>query len=147
MKNGEVANGLKFDEGIKAVQKLYGRKGYLTLGLKPTAVFDDQAHKVEYRIALTEGPQFRMGNLIVKGLPDNQTNLLRGKWEMLKGDIFDAGYEEDFFRTTFRDVFRTISEERLTQGKLRPEVATTMRLNRAELTVDVTIEFSEKKEQ
>jgi len=147
MKNGEVANGLKFDQGIKAVQKLYGRKGYLTLGLKPTAVFDDQAHKVEYRIALTEGPQFRMGNLIVKGLPDNQTNLLRGKWEMLKGDIFDAGYEEDFFKTTFRDVFRTISEERLTQGKPRPEVSTNMRLNRAELTVDVTIEFSEKKEQ
>ena len=147
MKAGEVANGLKFDQGIKAVQKLYGRKGYLTLGLKPTAVFDDQAHKVEFRMALTEGPQFRMGNLIVKGLPDNQTNLLRGKWEILKGDIYDAGYEEDFFKTAFREVFRTILEERQSQGKPRPEVATNVRINRAELTVDVTIEFSEKKEQ
>lgn len=145
MKTGEVANGLKFDKGVEAVRKLYGRKGYIMLGLKPTAVFDDQASKVAYRIEVKEGPQYRMGNLIVKGLPDNQTNYLRGKWEMLKGDVYDGGYAEDFLKNTFRDVYRKIVEERQTQGKPRPEFTTEAKLNRTELTVDVTFEFSDKK--
>jgi len=147
MKPGEVANGLKLDQGVDAVRKLYGRKGYLALGLKSIAVFDDQASKVQFRIEVKEGPQYRMGNLIVKGLPDNQTNYLRGKWEMLKGDIYDAGYADEFFKNAFREVFRKIVEERQTQGKPRPEVATNVRLNKADLTVDVTFEFSEKKDQ
>lgn len=147
MKPGEAANGLKFDRGLAAVRKLYGRKGYLALSLSPTAVFDDPAQKVEFRIELKEGPQYRMGNLIVKGLPDNQTNYLRGKWEMLKGDVYDAGYAEEFFKTAFRDIYRKIVEERQTQGKPRPEVSTSERHNRADLTVDVTFEFSEKKDQ
>lgn len=147
MKPGEIANGLKFDKGLDVVRKLYGRKGYLALSLRPTAVFDDPAHRVEFRIEVKEGPQYRMGNLIVKGLPDNQTNYLRGKWEMLKGDIYDAGYAEDFFKTAFRDIYRKIVEERQTQGKPKPEVSTSERPNRVDLTVDVTFEFTEKKDQ
>ena len=147
MKPGEIANGLKFDKGMEAVSTLYGRKGYLQLGVKPTAVFDDPASKVAFRIELKEGPQYRMGNLIVKGLPDNQTNYLRGKWEMLKGDVYDAGYAKEFFKNAFRDVFRKIVEERQTQGKPRPEVDIKEQPNRANLTVDVTFEFTEKKEQ
>ena len=147
MKPAEVANGLKFDKGLEAVRKLYGRKGYLQLGVKPTAVFDDAASKVAFRMEVKEGPQYRMGNLIVKGLPDNQTNYLRGKWEMLKGDVYDAGYAEEFFKNAFRDVYRKIAEERQAQGKPRPEVSTSEKPNRADLTVDVTFEFTEKKEQ
>ena len=146
MKPGEVANGLKIDKGLEAARKLYGRKGYLQLGLKPTAVFDDPARKVAFRIEVKEGPQYRMGNLIVKGLPDNQTNFLRGKWEMLKGDVYDAGYAEEFFKNAFRDVYRKIVEERQTQRKPKPEVNISERPNRSELTVDVTFEFTEKKE-
>ena len=147
MKPGEIANGLKLDKGLEAVRKVYGRKGYLQLGLKPTAVFDDPARKVAFRIEVKEGPQYRMGNLIVKGLPDNQTNFLRGKWEMLKGDVYDAGYAEDFFKNAFRDIFRKIVEERQGQGKQRPEVSTRERPNRTDLTVDVIFEFTDKKEQ
>ena len=146
MKPGEVANGLKFDKGLQAVTKVYGRKGYIEGGLKATAVYDDGASKVAFRIEVKEGPQYRMGNLIVKGLPDNQTNYLRGKWEMLKGDVYDAGYAADFFKNAFRDVFRSIVEERQVQGKPKPEVTTSERPNRAALTVDVTFEFTEKKE-
>lgn len=147
MKAGEVANGLKFDEGLAAVSMLYGRKGYLELSVKPTAVFDDPASKVAFRIEVKEGPQYRMGNLIVKGLPDNHTNYLRGKWEMLKGDVYDAAYAKDFFKNAFRDVYRKIAEERQAQGKPGPEVATSERPNRTELTVDVTFEFTEKKKE
>jgi len=147
MEPGEVANGIKFDKGLEAVRQLYGRKGYLTASLKPIAVFDDQARKVEFRIDVKEGPQYRMGNIIVKGLPDNQTNYLRGKWEILKNDVYDAGYYQDFLKSTFREILRTIVEERQAQGKPRPEVSTNQQLNRATLTVDVTFEFTEKKEQ
>jgi len=147
MRAGEVANGLKFDAGLIAAAKLYGRQGYIEVSLRPTAVYDDEAHKVAFRIAVKEGPQYRMGNIFVKGLPDNQTNYLRGKWEMLKGDVYDAGYAENFFKHTLGEIYKKIVEERQTQGKPRPEVSISDRPNRATLTVDITFEFSEKKEQ
>lgn len=147
MQPGTVANGKYFDRGIEAVAALYGSKGYLQLELKPTAVFDDSAGKVAYRIEVKEGPQYRMGLLIVKGLPDNQTNFLRGKWEMLKGDVYDAGYAKEFFKHAFQEVNRKITEERQLQGKSKLDVAPPReQRNRAELTVDVTFEFAEKKE-
>jgi outer membrane protein assembly factor BamA len=147
MKPGVVANGKWFDQGLEAVDALYGSKGYLQLELKPTAVFDDQASKVSYRIEVKEGPQYHMGLLVVKGLPDNQTNYLRGKWEMLKGDVYDAGYAKEFFKHAFQEVNRKITEERQLQGKPRLDVAPPREeINRADLTVNVTFEFAEKKE-
>lgn len=147
MTPGEVANGLKIDDGLAAAARLYGRKGYLQLSVKPTAVFDDAARKVSFRMEVKEGPQYHMGNLIVKGLPDNQTNYLRGKWEMLKGDVYDAAYAADFFKNAFSDILRKIVEERQTQGKPKPEINLSEHPNRNDLTVDVFFEFTEKKEQ
>jgi FKBP-type peptidyl-prolyl cis-trans isomerase (trigger factor) len=65
---------------------------------------------------------------------------------MLKGDVYDAGYAEDFFQKSFPDVFRKIVEERQTQGKQKPKVAISERPNKADLTVDVTFEFTEPKD-
>ncbi|MCA1557337.1 MAG: hypothetical protein LC731_02215, partial [Acidobacteria bacterium] len=67
MKAGEVANGVKFSEGLKAVREAYGKRGYLTLRLKPEPDFDDANKSVSYRIGITEGPQFRMGQFVVNG--------------------------------------------------------------------------------
>ena len=142
MKTGEVANGLQFDKGTMAVQKAYGRKGYITAALRPRPEFDDAGNKVVYRIDVKEGPQYRMGNLIIKGFPDNIANFLRGKFEMRPGDIYDQGYVEDFLSGPFRDVMRKLAEERQAQGKTPPkDVGTDAKPNGLDLTVDLTIEL------
>lgn len=142
MKSGEVANGLKFDKGALAVQKAYGRRGYITAALRSRPEFDDAGEKVLYRIEVREGPQYRMGTLIIKGFPDNIANFLRGKFEMRPGDVYDQGYVEEFFKGPFRDIMRTLAEERVAQGKTLPKnVGTDAKPNRSSLAVDLTIEL------
>ena len=141
MKSGEVANGLKVDKGIIAVRKTYGRKGYIASLLRPRPEFDDVAGKVTFRIDVKEGSQYRMGNLIVKGFSENTANLLREKWTLRNGEIFDEGYVEEFFKTAFRDVMRKVSEERQAQGKPAPKLGGRNQPNKNTLTVDVIIEI------
>src|SRR2546422_4965728 len=144
MKSGEVANGFKFDKGIVAVHKAYGRKGYIAVSLRPQPDFDDAARKVTYRLEVKEGPQFHMGNLIIKGFSQSLGNYLRGKWEMKAGEVYDQGYAEDFFKNEFREVMRKVAEERQAQGKPVPrKVSTIATPDKNTLTVDVTFELGD----
>ena len=144
MKSGEIANGIKFDKGIAAVMKAYGRKGYLGAFVRPQSDFDDAARSVTYRLDIKEGPQYRMGNLIITGFSENLGNYLRGKWEMKRGDVYDAGYADEFFEKDFKDIMRKVVEERQEQGRPAPKkVSSIGRPSRDTLTVDVTFELGD----
>lgn len=144
MKSGEIANGIKFDQGIASILKAYGRKGYLEASVRPQPDFDDAARKVTFRLDLKEGPQYHMGILNVKGFSDNLGNYLRGKWELLRNDVYDQGYVDEFMKTAFTDIRRKIDEERQSQGRAAPKkVNTLIRPNRETLTVDITFELED----
>lgn len=144
MKSGEIANGINFDKGIAAALQAYARKGYLTASVHPQAEFDDNERKVAYQMAVKEGPQYHMGNLIVKGFSDNLGNYLRGKWEMRRGDVYDRGYAEEFFKKDFREIMRKVAEERQEQGRPTPKkVSTEEHPHKDTLTVDVTFEIGD----
>ena len=91
MKQGDVANGLKFDKGVMAVMKAYGRQGYLDVRVRPAPEFDDSAQKVTYKIEVREGPQYRMGSLSFKGLTERDAKALRDAWRLRRGEVFDQG--------------------------------------------------------
>ena len=96
MKDGEVADGTKIDRGIRAVTTAYGRKGYLTARLAPTPQFEDLSHTVVFAIQIVEGPQFRMGELAITGVPEATERRLRECWKLKAGGVYDAGYATDF---------------------------------------------------
>jgi outer membrane protein assembly factor BamA len=142
MKLGEVANGLKFDEGMIAVRKGYGRKGFISTAQRSNPEFDDAARKVTYRIAIKEGPQYHMGNLIIKGFPDSAAKMLRETWALKAGDVYDQGYPKEFFDKSLGEVMKKVIEESRAQGKKGvPKFQSRERPNRDTLTVDVTIEL------
>ncbi|HXD34006.1 MAG TPA: POTRA domain-containing protein [Pyrinomonadaceae bacterium] len=144
MKSGEIANGIKIDNGIAAILKAYGRKGHLEASVRPQTDFDDGARRVTYRLDVKEGPQYRMGTLNLIGFSDNLGNYLRGKWVLLRNDVYDQGYFEDFMKNEFREILRKVGEERQSQGKAAPKkVNTRIRPNRETLTVDITFELED----
>lgn len=131
MKNGDVADGLKFDNGIKSVVTAYGRQGYVQVRLTPAVNFDDVAQKVSVTMSLNEGSQFRMGQLIFTGVSESDVKKLRDKWKLKTGDVYDVGYLEEFSRLFY-------------EGKLGIRAATIdprVNANSQMLTVDVTISF------
>ena len=143
IKQGDVANGLKFDKGVMAVMKAYGRQGYLDVRVRPAPEFDDSAQKVTYKIEVREGPQYRMGSLSFKGLTERDAKALRDAWRLRRGEVFDQGYiGEVFFRKDVGNAMQSLFEERRAVGKPPPQLDTKLNPNKETLTVDVTLELT-----
>ena len=111
-KPGEVANGIKFDKGIIDVMKAYGRQGHLEARVRPKPEFDDSAQKVTYKIEVLEGPQYRMGSLLFKGLSERDAKALRDAWKLRRGEIFDQGYLKEFYENEVGHALQRLFEQR-----------------------------------
>ncbi|MDQ5844300.1 MAG: hypothetical protein M3539_03310 [Acidobacteriota bacterium] len=143
MKNGEVANGIKVDKGLLEVAKTYGHSGHLEAASKPVPEFDDAASLVTYRIEVREGPQYKMGNLVIKGVSEAEAKALQDKWKLKTGEVFNSAYLENFIKTDAREELRRIFLARQAVGKTPPRIDNDTKANRQTLTADVTIEFKD----
>lgn len=141
VKTGDVANGLKFDKGLMAVRKAYLSQGFLEVVIQPVPEFDDSTQKAAYKIAVDEGPQYRMGSLTYSGLVDREARALRDAWRLRRGEAFDQSYVDEFFRTDGLAAMARILEERKLSGQKPPRLGYRMKPNKETLTVDVTLEL------
>ena len=141
MKPGEVANGKMFDKGLNEVKKAYGKHGHIQADMNPTPEFDDAGTKVTFKIAVNEGPQYRMGTVEFKGFTPVDAALLAEKWTLKSGDVYDQSYAAHFFRVDGDEILSRIAKERQSQGKPVPNLSTQEKPNRQTLTVDLTIEL------
>ncbi len=98
MKAGELANGKKIEDGWDAVRKAYAKCGYFESSLRPEPVMEEDNKAVHYRVAVTEGPQYRMGSFVVTGLPPAAVEKLKKKWRLKEGDVFDQTAAADFMK-------------------------------------------------
>lgn len=143
MTSGEVASGLKIDKGLVNARKAYAHQGYLTASFRDQAEFDDVERRVTFKINVSEGPQFRMGNLVIKGFSEGEERFIREKWRLESGDVFDQSYFEEFLKTSFRTALNSVGQRFLAEGKEPPrEVKASPRLDRRRLTVDVVFDIS-----
>ncbi|MBD0371549.1 MAG: hypothetical protein ICV60_11980 [Pyrinomonadaceae bacterium] len=134
MKAGEVANGVKFADGLKAVRAAYGKRGFLALRLNPSPDFDDANRRVSYRIGVTEGPQYRMGTLVINGLSEADAERLKSRWQLQPGQIYDASYLKSFLAKARMEIMSALSSG-------RKGIGTEEKSDRQKLTVDVIITF------
>jgi outer membrane protein assembly factor BamA len=95
-KVGQPANTLQLNDDLRAVQGLYGSRGYVTATIKVTAQFDDAARSVAYQLDVSEGSLYHMGELEFRGIDNNLTARLRAAWKLRPGDIYDATYLKEF---------------------------------------------------
>jgi outer membrane protein assembly factor BamA len=133
MKPGELANGKKIDKSIMSVSRAYGRKGYLAVRLKPSPNFADDAPIVTYHFAVQEGQQYHMGALNILGLPDADADRLKAKWKLKPGDVYDAGYVQEFVQGAMRELVKP--------GGKPLKLETSVNPNQEKLTADVTLTF------
>ncbi len=144
MRAGAVADGLKIEEGLKAVERLYGRKGYLTARVKGEPVFDDENRRVSYRVAVTEGPRYTMGTLFIKGLPEADADYLKERWKLKQGAVYDNTYMKEFVEKEIGAfISRAMQTGRIKLSSKPPKVESALKLNEQALNVDVTIELKE----
>lgn len=96
MKANDIANARKIDDGWEAVKKLYSKSGYIEAKLLPEPVFQEDTRQVHYRVTVTEGPQYHMGNFQVSGMQPAVADRVRNRWRLKPGDVFDGSYPGEF---------------------------------------------------
>jgi outer membrane protein assembly factor BamA len=141
MKVGEVANGKKFDKGKHEVEKTYGKQGYIQAHLNSVPEFDDATQRVTFKIAVSEGPQFRMGTIEFQGFSEADRRVLVESWKLKTGDVYDASYIERFFREDGRPVLSRIFQARRSTADREAPFDSRATPDRKSLTVNVVIEL------
>lgn len=96
MKVGEVASGLQLKKGLEAIDKAYGRKGHLAVGIESRPIFEAESGQVSFQFRIDEGDEYRMGGLHILGVPAGEEKRLREKWELKSGQVFDSSYLQHF---------------------------------------------------
>jgi outer membrane protein insertion porin family len=133
LKPGDVADGLKIDAGLQAAYIVYQKLGRVETQILPKPVFDDVNRRVTLNVEITEGPQFRMGNFIVKGLPEKDVLRLQERWTLKPGDIYDGTYLGDFIKKLVADKLILPDLAKLLKTEQKPD--------RQRMVIDVIIDF------
>jgi outer membrane protein insertion porin family len=95
---GDVADGTKIDALWRDIESEFTKRGYLDAKLDPQPDFDDNAHRVSYRVNIAEGPQYRMGEMVITGLSLDAEKRLQKTWQLAPGQIFDDSYFEKLLK-------------------------------------------------
>lgn len=137
MKRDEIANALKVAANFDAVRKAYGRKGHLAPTFSAAPDFDDATRRVTYRFKVSEGPQYRMGELTINGLSERDTNDLRVRWGLQSREVYDAAYVDEFIKKNVPEFVKdALRDGRKLDGL---KIESSVRLNPEKQTVDVTL--------
>lgn len=137
MKPGDIADGNKIEDLWQKVEGQYGKRGYLDMKMTEEPTYDDAAHQISYRVNITEGPQYRMGDMIITGLSLDAEKRLRQAWQIAPGQVFDDGYYESHVKILSkpsRDIFGDLPVHYNEFGHL-------LRPDTARHTVDVLLDF------
>jgi outer membrane protein assembly factor BamA len=105
LKPGGPADGMAIEAAWVRVAEAYDKIGYLDAAVNARAEFDDKAARVSYAAVITEGPQYRMGRLILTGLSTEGERRIRNAWKIQPGTIFDQTIYEDFLANGIKEAF------------------------------------------
>ena len=92
IKPGELADGMRLAASWQQIELEYGHRGYLDAKVTPVPQFNDSNSTVAYSVKITEGPQYRMGQLVVTGLSVDAERRLRNAWRLAPGQVFDKTF-------------------------------------------------------
>lgn len=91
-----VADGMALQAAWQAASRAYSHIGYLDAQVEARPQFDDANSRVTYAVKITEGQQYKMGQLVVTGLSLDGEKRLRQAWALESGAVFDQAYFESF---------------------------------------------------
>jgi outer membrane protein assembly factor BamA len=134
LRRGDRADGMKIDATWQAVRDAYAAHGYLDAKLHVSPEFDDASKRVTYSVALTQGPQYRMGKLILSGLSVEGERRVRAAWKIPPGEVFDKSEYDVFISNGISQALSGIPFHYEKLGRFIQEDAQTN-------TVDVLIDF------
>jgi hypothetical protein len=96
LRAGDVADVTKIEAGLRSVESAYRQRGFMLQRASTRPAPDDASRRLTLAVPIDEGPQFRMGELIVAGLSERDAVSLRRRWRLAAGDVYDDAYARRF---------------------------------------------------
>jgi outer membrane protein assembly factor BamA len=131
---GQPADAVRLLRDIENVGKLYRRRGYMTVQIKPGAQLDDEKGTVHYDLNIVEGDLYKMGELEILGLDTQATARMQEAWTLREGQPYNADYPNKFVEDTGQLVPRGV----------RWAASVHETLEAKDKTVDVEIRFKQE---
>jgi outer membrane protein assembly factor BamA len=127
---GEIANLPRLREGLDAVTKIYGTKGYMNIQHTLVPHLDTAAKTAGFTVKIAEGDVYHFGELTIEGVDTKTAARLRERWALRPGEPFDASYEMTFMKET---------QNLLPQGRWS---SADTHLDESDKTVDVVLRYT-----
>lgn len=89
---GQIAELNQLRDGIRRVESVYERQGHVRRRIAYAPRLDRSESKVFLVFTVEEGPQYRMGTLVFEGVSPDLAAILRGRWRLAAGDVYDGLY-------------------------------------------------------
>ncbi len=131
---GEPADSVRLESDLENVRRIYRSRGYMAAQIMPEPKIDDEKATVSYVLKVTEGDQYKMGDLEIVGLDTQATAHLQQAWTLREGDPYNADYPKKFLD----------SINRFLPGGVAWNIEVHDTVNAKEKTVDVTLRFRPK---
>jgi len=137
IKSGDVADGMKIESAWRTIEDEYARRGYLDVKFTAQPQFDDGSRQISYQVSVIEGPQYRMGELVITGLSVEAEKRLRHYWQIAPGEVFNSGYFDALAKELVKPSTNVFGELLLHYQKFGNWLRPNMDLH----TVDVLLDF------
>lgn len=128
---GEPANAVRLESDLENVHKIYRSRGYMAAQVTAQPTLDDEKATARYTLKVTEGDQYKMGELEIVGLDTQATAHLQQAWTLREGEPYNADYAKKFLDTI----------NRFLPGGVAWNIAIHEAVNAKDKTVDVTLRF------
>jgi hypothetical protein len=137
VKFGDLANGMQLAADWEQVELEYEHRGYLDVKVMPAAQFDEANATVTYNVKIDEGPQYRMGELVITGLSVDTERIVRNSWRLKPGQVFDKTYLEEMLSKLEKPTVAIFGEKPVHYEKM----GHFLRTDPASHVTDVLIDF------
>lgn len=127
----QPANVVELNNDVDAIKQLYGTRGYVAAGVKPTPIIDEETSTVRYVLHIDEGALYKMGELEIMGLDDHTMSRLQNDWTLHPGDTYNSGYIQKFLNQAYQEIG---------DWKVRVD-----EIKNQDHTVDVTLRFDSRR--
>jgi len=95
LRDGDLFNVERIREGLDALRRLYGSKGYVDFTTEPRTEADTEHQTISLTIVLSEEKQYRVGSVEILGLDPGLESLLRSLIRL--GEIFNHQVLNNFY--------------------------------------------------
>jgi hypothetical protein len=94
---GEILNASKIREGLRAIERYYGTKGYIDMTATPGFHLHPKTDTISFYVFVDQRKQYRVGRMTILGLDPSVESTLKSK--MAPGDIFNWELVLDFYQS------------------------------------------------